>query len=127
MPIRNYAYQNNAHQNFTHDQFVRGGILIISFFLPIFQTVRRQNAGGQNAGGQNAGQICIGGQNAGQFWGRVDKMPGSSNHISTRPSIIIAYIRQSISLYREKKTELPLLSIHSTYREKRTEQNGFLT
>ena len=32
---------------------------------------------GQNAGGQNAGPNCIGGQNAGQFWGRVDNMPGS--------------------------------------------------
>ena len=44
--------------------------------LGIFEKVR-----GQNAGGQNAGQICIGGQNAGRFWGRVDKIPVSSNHI----------------------------------------------
>ena len=38
----------------------------------------------QNAGGQNASQISIGGQNAGQFWGTVDKMSVSLNHISMK-------------------------------------------
>ena len=48
------------------------------------QNAGRQNAGGQNTGGQNAGQICTGGQNADRFWGWVDKMPVSSNHISIK-------------------------------------------